>query len=125
MVGNHFWGPIFAHDLVLRDLSAVVEGDIVVADDAESLSPLDALVLGNFRSFSYSLANSSQLVGIRCVLDFLVLGATSQLTVLKGFDCDVVLTGMYQSRINLWVKRLWAAWRGSIPTLWARPCASV
>ena len=89
LVGNHFWGPIFAHDLVLRDLSAVVEGDIVVADDAESLSPLDALVLGNFRSFYYYLEKSYQLVGIICVPILLVLGVALQLGMLNVFACDV------------------------------------
>ena len=56
----------------------------------ESVSPFDVLVLGAFRYFSYSLANSSQLVGIRCVPKILILGVASQLAMLKGFACDIV-----------------------------------
>ena len=83
-------GPIFAHNYGVRDLFTAAEGDAVVADDAESVSPLDALVLGTFISFSYSLENSSQIVGIRRVPNVLVLGVALQLDMLKGFTCDVV-----------------------------------
>ena len=58
-VGICFLGPIFTHDLGVSNCFAAVEGGIVVADDAEGVSPLDVLVLGTFRSFSYSLAKLS------------------------------------------------------------------
>ena len=67
-------GPILIHDLGVRDFFAEVEGGIVVANDAKSVSPLDALVLGIFRYFSYYLEKLSQLVGIRCVPKILILG---------------------------------------------------
>ena len=41
--------PIFTHDLGVRYFLAAVEGDIVVADDVESVIPLDALVFGTLR----------------------------------------------------------------------------
>ena len=82
-------GPIFTHDLGVRNFFVAVEGYIVIADDAEGVSPLDELVLGTFRSFSYSLEKSSQLVGIRRVPNLLVLGVEAQLSILKGFACDI------------------------------------
>ena len=57
LVGIRFLGPIFAHDLSICDFFAAIEGDIAVADDAESVSPLNTMVLGTFRFFSYSLSN--------------------------------------------------------------------
>ena len=78
-------GPIFAHGLGVRDFSAAIEGDMFVAYDTEIESSLDALVLGIFRSFYYSLAKSYQLVGIILFPIVLVLGVASQLEMLKGF----------------------------------------
>ena len=55
LVGICILGPIFTHDLGVRNFFVAVEGDIVVAYDMEGVSPLDELVLGTFISFSYSL----------------------------------------------------------------------
>ena len=64
LFGICFLGPIFTHNLPVHNFFAAIMGDIFVADDMESVSPLDALFLGDFRSFSYYLENSSQLVVI-------------------------------------------------------------
>ena len=55
-------GPVFAHDLDVRNFVAAVYGDIFVLDDPESVSSLDTLFLGAFRSLTFALAQASQLV---------------------------------------------------------------
>ena len=50
-----FVGPVFTHDLGVRNFVAAVDGDIFVLDDPESVSSLDALFFGTFRSFTYAL----------------------------------------------------------------------
>ena len=55
-------GPVFTHDLGVRNFVAAVDGDIFVLDDPESVSSLDALFFGAFRYLTYALAQASQFV---------------------------------------------------------------
>ena len=57
-----FVGPVFAHNLGVCTFVAVVDGDIFVSDDPESVSSLDALFFGAFRSLTYALAQASQFI---------------------------------------------------------------
>ena len=54
--------PLFSHDLGVRNFVAAVDEDIFVSDDPESVSSLDALFSGAFRSLNYALAQASQFV---------------------------------------------------------------
>ena len=51
-----FMGPVLVHNRSVRNLVAAVAGDIFVSDDPESVSSLDALLFGAFRSLTYALA---------------------------------------------------------------------
>ena len=57
-----FVGPVFTHNLGVRNFVAAVDGDIFVSDDPESVGSLNAFVLGAFRSLTYALAQASQFV---------------------------------------------------------------
>ena len=57
-----FMGPVFAQNLSVRNFVAAVDGAIFVLDDPESVSSLDALFFGAFRSLTYDLAQASQFV---------------------------------------------------------------
>ena len=54
--------PVFAHNLGVCNFVAAVDGDILVPDDPENVSSLDALFLGAFRSLTYALSQASQFV---------------------------------------------------------------
>ena len=62
LVRIFFMGPVFAHNLGVRNFVAAVDGDIFVSDDPESVSSLDALFFGAFRYLTYALAQASQFV---------------------------------------------------------------
>ena len=62
LVRIFFVGPVFAHNLGVRNFVAAVNGDIFVSDDPESVSSLDALFFLAFRSLTYALAQASQFV---------------------------------------------------------------
>ena len=57
-----FVGPVLAHNLGVHDLVTAVEGDIFISNDPESVSYLNALFFGPFRSLTYALAQASQLI---------------------------------------------------------------
>ena len=54
--------PIFAHIIGVRDLVTVVMGDIFLSDYPESISSLDTLFFGDFRSLTYTLAQAFQFI---------------------------------------------------------------
>ena len=58
-----FMGPVSEHNLGVRNFVTVVERDIFVSDDPESVSSLDAF-LRAFSSREYALAQASQFVSI-------------------------------------------------------------
>ena len=57
LVRIFFVGPVFAHDLGVRNFVAEVDGDIFVLDDPESVVFWVA-----FRSLTYTLSQASQFV---------------------------------------------------------------
>ena len=83
-------GLVFTDDFGVRDFVVLLGGDIVVADDLESFSSLDALVFGSFRSVTSALEQASLFVGIRLVPHVLVFRVASQLEMFKGFARDSV-----------------------------------
>ena len=52
-------GPVFAHNLSVRNFIAAVDGDIFLSDDPESVSSLNALFFGTFRYLTYALSQVS------------------------------------------------------------------
>ena len=55
-------GPVFAHNVDVRNFVAAADGNIFVSDDPESVSSLNALFFLSFRSLTYALAQASQFV---------------------------------------------------------------
>ena len=74
LVGIFFVGYILAHNFVVRDLVTAVVTDILVSDNTERISSLNALLFGAFRALAYALAQASQFIGILLVPSLLVFG---------------------------------------------------
>ena len=55
-------GPVFAHNFGVRNFVAAFNRDIFVSNYPESVSSLNALFFGAFRSLTYTLAQASQFV---------------------------------------------------------------
>ena len=72
-------GADFLDDRCECYLIPTILGDILVADDLDNFSSLEALVFGSFRSVTYALAQVFQFVGIQLVPCVLVFRLVSQL----------------------------------------------
>ena len=91
---------VFAHNLGVRNLIAAVDGDIFISDDPESVSSLNAFVLGSLYPLHMSWHRHPSLFEYDLFHVFLYLGWLRSWQCSRVLPATVSMTGMAHLRIN-------------------------
>ena len=88
-----FVGAQFTNYLCIGDLFPPIHRDVSVVNDSKFFHTPDTLVVWSIGSFAYALAQSSELIGVKFIPNFLILGMFLQLSIFEGLSCFFIKYG--------------------------------